>query len=63
MVCFGSDDVIILSWALGLIRDARFYTIVADETSDSNTEQLVICIRWVSEDFVAHEDFIGLSPL
>ena len=35
-----------------------------DETSDiSNTEQLVICIRWVSEDFVAHEDCICLSPL
>ena len=32
---------------------------MADETSHiSNTEQLVICIRWLSEDFVAHEDFV-----
>ena len=46
------------------IRDARFFTIMADETSGiSYTEKLVICINWVSEDFVAHEDFICLSPL
>ena len=43
------------------IRSAKFYTIMADETADvSNTEQLVICIRWVDDDLNIHEDFIGL---
>ena len=46
------------------IRLAKFYTIVADETVDvSNTEQLVICIRWVDDDLNILEDFIGLHPL
>ena len=46
------------------IRSAKFYTIMADETADvSNTEQLVICIRWVDDDLNIHEDFVGLHPL
>ena len=33
------------------IRSAEFYAIMADETSDiSNTEQLVVFIRWVDDD-------------
>ena len=37
---------------------------MADETADiSNQEQLVICIRWVDEELVVHEDFIGLRPV
>ena len=39
-------------------------TIVADETADvSNKEQLVICIRWVEDCFVIHDDFIGMHPV
>ena len=57
--------------ALGLLREisaniqgATFYTIMADETADiSNKEQLIICIRWVDENFVVHEDFLGIHPL
>ncbi|XP_044163435.1 uncharacterized protein LOC122947894 [Acropora millepora] len=58
--------------ALGMIRqimsaniqNAMFITIMADETVDiSNKEQLVICIRWVDDRFVIHEDFIGMYPL
>ena len=38
--------------------------IMADETADvSNREQLVICIRWVDDFFVIHEDFSGMHPL
>ena len=29
----------------------------------SNKEQLVICFRWVDDDFEIHEDFVGLHPL
>ena len=57
--------------ALGILRDIAsnirssvFYTVMADETADvSNKEQLVICIRWVDDDLVAHEDFIGMHPI
>ena len=37
---------------------------MADETADvSNKEQLIICIRWVDDCFVIHEDFTGMHPL
>ena len=37
---------------------------MADETADaSNKEQLVVCIRWVDDQFEAHEEFIGLNHL
>ena len=57
--------------ALGMMRQisaniqhTQFSTIMADETADvSNKEQLVICIRWVDDCFVIHEDFIGMHPL
>ena len=50
--------------ALGLFREISFYTITADETADiSNKEQLVICICWVDENFVVHEDFLGIHLL
>ena len=46
------------------IQNALIYTIMADETADvSNKEHLVLCIRWVDDDLVAHKDFIGMHPL
>ena len=37
---------------------------MADEVTDaSNREQVVICIRWVDEEFQAHEEFIGLHKV
>lgn len=37
---------------------------MADEAADiSNKEQLVVCIRWVDENFAVHEDFIAMYPL
>ena len=40
------------------------YSILADEAIDvSNTQQLVVCIRWVTKDLEVEEDFIGLVPL
>ena len=39
------------------------YGILADEATDvSNTQQLVICIRWITKDLAVEEDFIGLMP-
>ena len=34
---------------------------MVDETTDvSNDEQVVLCLRWVDDNFDAHEEFIGL---
>ena len=34
---------------------------MVDETTDiANIEQVVVCLRWVSECFKVHEDFLGL---
>ena len=47
-----------------VIRTANYYTLMADEVTDaSNREQVVICIRWVDEEFQAHEEFIGLHKV
>ncbi len=42
------------------IRTAACFTVMADECTDIlNKEQFTICIRWVGNDLVDHEDFIG----
>ena len=36
----------------GSLQSASFFTVMVDETTDvSNVEQVVICLRWVSEKF------------
>ena len=43
------------------IHKGVFYTIMADEVTDSsNQEQFVLCLRWVDVDLNPHEEFIGL---
>ena len=43
------------------IGNSQCYTIMADECTDiSNQEQFTICLRWVDNDLIDHEDFIGL---
>ena len=35
----------------------KYFTIMADESADiANEEQLVICFRWVDDDFEIYED-------
>ena len=44
----------------GSLQSAPFFTVMVDETTDvSNVEQVVICIRWVSEKFEVQEEFVG----
>ena len=46
------------------IRDAKYFTVMADEMTDaSNREQVVECFRWVGCDFEPHEDFVGLHKV
>ena len=42
----------------------HWFALLADEIRDiSNREQLVLCIRWVSESYEINEDVIGLIQL
>ena len=44
-----------------VLQKCLFLTVMVDETTDvSNTEQVVICIRYVDEHFEVHEEFVGL---
>ena len=57
--------------ALGVLREiakniqnAVIYTIMVDESTDVwNKEQLAFCIRWVDDELVVHEAFIGMHPM
>lgn len=50
-----------LNRLLDNIKAAEFFAIVVDETQDiSGVEQLTFCLRWVSDDFIINEDFIGV---
>ena len=43
------------------IQNSVYYTIMADEVTDSsNKEQFVVCLRWVDHDLVTHEEPVGL---
>ena len=43
------------------IQTAPFFSIMVDETTDvTNVEQVVVCLRWVSETLKVQEDFVGL---
>ncbi len=62
------QNEIIKLMGLQLLRDmaaqfqtSPFLTIMAEETTDaSNTEQVTLFIRWVTDDLQVHEDFVGL---
>ena len=46
------------------IQNALVYTMMADESSDvSNKEQVVVCIRWVDDELIVHEEFVGIKPV
>ena len=43
------------------LQQSPFLTIMADETTDtSNHEQVTLFLRWVTNDLVVHEEFLGL---
>ena len=45
---------------LDVAKSSKFYGIVADEyTGISNKQLLSICLRWVGENFIGNEDFVG----
>ena len=70
---FTSPDIqneMLSMMALRIMRDIRseisdkWFTIMVDETTDqSNTEQMVFCLRHVDDHFDVHEEVIGLHSL
>ena len=68
---YTSSDIqneILQIMALNILRDVslsivknNFFTVMADECTDiANKEQFVVCIRWVDENLIDHEDVIGV---
>ena len=46
------------------LQNACFFTIMADECTDSaNEEELVLCFRWIDNHLEMHEEFIGLYQI
>lgn len=46
------------------IRSAEYFLILDDEATDvSCKKQMSVCIRWVDEEFVIHEDPVELIHL
>ena len=44
------------------LQNSHFYTVMVDETTDiSNSEQVVLCFRWVDKVFVVHEVFLAYT--
>ena len=47
-----------------VLHESPFLAVMVDETTDkSNKEQLTFVIRWVNNDFIVSEDFLGLYSL
>lgn len=41
------------------VNESKYFSILADETTDIATkEQLAICVRYVSDDNMIHEEFL-----
>ena len=54
----------ILREILQEVKDAKWFTIMADEARDiNNQEQLVVCIHWVNKTYKVWEDPIGLVSI
>ena len=46
------------------IRSSPFLAVMVDEATDkANKEQLTLVVRWINEDFVVSEEFLGLYCL
>ena len=46
------------------VQSQKWFSILADETQDlANREQMVICVRYVSDEYEVFEDLIGLVQL
>ena len=57
-------EIMVLRSLLSEISCRSWFSLLSDETRDiSNREQLVLCVRWVSDHYEVFEDQIGLIQL
>ena len=56
------DDTI-LTGITDRVKGARFYSIMADEVTTHNVEELAMCLRYVDENKEVQEDFVGVIKL
>ena len=45
------------------VKDATFYSVLADEVTSHNVEHLPICVRFVDIDFNIREELVALLKL
>jgi len=57
----GND--IILSDLLQEVKEATFFTILADEVTSHNREELSLCVRFLDNEKYAREEFLGFLNL
>jgi len=54
----------VLQDLLTKIRAVNYFAVIGDETRDvSNKEQFAVSVRWVTQDYVIHEDLMPLSEV
>ena len=60
------ENLVVLSGRKKLVRQiktAKFYSIICDESTDmSKIEQMSFSVRYCTDDYDIHEDFIGMMP-
>ena len=62
IISIGND--LILKRLVDSINRSRFFSVLADETTDiSCEEQLTLCARYVSDDFAIEESFLQFVPI
>ena len=44
------------------IKDAKFFSIMADKTTTHNNEQCASCVRFVDKEGNIREEFLGFHP-
>ena len=55
---------IVLREILDQIKQAGFYSLLADEcTNIANKEQVTICLRWIDDKLQPNEEFVGFYEI
>lgn len=54
-----SCNTIIIRKIVNKVNQSKCFSVLADETTDISTKvQLAICVRYMSDDLIIHEDFL-----
>ena len=53
----------ILTNIISEVKDATFYSVLADEVTSHNVEHLPLCVQFVDRDFNIREELVALLKL